>query len=205
MPKDHPRLCGEKLSFPLPIVSVIGSPPPMRGKVSFTLAADIRRRITPAYAGKSRLRPKVERDHGDHPRLCGEKRIAFTITSVMKGSPPPMRGKVQQGFRRFNHVRITPAYAGKRFSLPAHFPDYPGSPPPMRGKATFSMEPVNSFGITPAYAGKSRRRLFRGERCKDHPRLCGEKVENPVPSRVYEGSPPPMRGKGRYTDQRKDR
>ena len=86
----------------------------MRGKVSFTLAADIRRRITPAYAGKSRLRPKVERDHGDHPRLCGEKRIAFTITSVMKGSPPPMRGKVTVQRHAVDHGRITPAYAGKR-------------------------------------------------------------------------------------------
>ena len=29
--------------------------------------------ITPAYAGKSGLRSKVERNDGDHPRLCGEK------------------------------------------------------------------------------------------------------------------------------------
>ena len=111
--RDHPRLCGEKYTIREHLSSVLGSPPPMRGKVSFTLAADIRRRITPAYAGKSRLRPKVERDHGDHPRLCGEKRIAFTITSVMKGSPPPMRGKVLHSDWAAAGYGITPAYAGK--------------------------------------------------------------------------------------------
>ncbi len=152
--RDHPRLCGEKYTIREHLSSVLGSPPPMRGKVSFTLAADIRRRITPAYAGKSRLRPKVERDHGDHPRLCGEKRIAFTITSVMKGSPPPMRGKVpDRGVNRFQ-IGITPAYAGKSSRIPRlHLRDrdHPrlcgeksrysvtlwitaGSPPPMRGK-----------------------------------------------------------------------
>ena len=51
--EDHPRLCGEKLSFPLPIVRVMGSPPPMRGKES-----------------QSKLLPLLMRDH---PRLCGEK------------------------------------------------------------------------------------------------------------------------------------
>ena len=51
--RDHPRLCGEKLTA-LHLTSwVPGSPPPMRGKV------------------------KTQHDHrlskGDHPRLCGEK------------------------------------------------------------------------------------------------------------------------------------
>ena len=86
-----------------------------------------------------------------------------------------MRGKVQQGFRRFKHVRITPAYAGKRSSpMFASFPkrDHPrlcgekllrengsvyeiGSPPPMRGKVQTSLFVNLRWGITPAYAGKS--------------------------------------------------
>ena len=32
--KDHPRLCGEKCNFALSFLPVLGSPPPMRGKVS---------------------------------------------------------------------------------------------------------------------------------------------------------------------------
>ena len=45
----------------------------MRGKDKEEEMCDAEFRITPAYAGKSSLRSKVERNHGDHPRLCGEK------------------------------------------------------------------------------------------------------------------------------------
>ena len=65
----------------------------------------------------------------------------------------------------------------------------------MRGKVDNVRIMCYNLRITPAYAGKSYR-FFRAGGCfRDHPRLCGEKVENPVPSRIYEGSPPPMRGK----------
>ena len=88
-----------------------------------------------------------------------------------------MRGKVID----FDHViaedRITPAYAGKRYSdgfRSSMLQDHPrlcgekpcplhkhcgsgGSPPPMRGKAEIFQKDVNNYGITPAYAGKSER------------------------------------------------
>ena len=53
--KDHPRLCGEKQLVTVFDARDVGSPPPMRGKVSATanLISDFR--ITPAYAGKSTL------------------------------------------------------------------------------------------------------------------------------------------------------
>ena len=50
--QDHPRLCGKE-SFDPEDIDEDG--------------------ITPAYAGKSTLCSKVERNDGDHPRLCGEK------------------------------------------------------------------------------------------------------------------------------------
>ena len=51
--KDHPRLCGEKETTRIPQCSLLGSPPPMRGKASpLTIRRQILR-ITPAYAGKS--------------------------------------------------------------------------------------------------------------------------------------------------------
>ena len=52
---DHPRLCGEKafrFKFKMPL---IGSPPPMRGKVLYTIRELLSSGITPAYAGKSYL------------------------------------------------------------------------------------------------------------------------------------------------------
>ena len=51
--RDHPRLCGEKATFPLSAAFALGSPPPMRGKVIFNIINDLKSRITPAYAGKS--------------------------------------------------------------------------------------------------------------------------------------------------------
>ena len=51
--EDHPRLCGEKLVQHFEHLFVLGSPPPMRGKVSFWSLLGVHLRITPAYAGKS--------------------------------------------------------------------------------------------------------------------------------------------------------
>ena len=50
--QDHPRLCGEKLRELISTVYSLGSPPPMRGKVSLRDAVKLDERITPAYAGK---------------------------------------------------------------------------------------------------------------------------------------------------------
>ena len=54
--KDHPRLCGEKVTDEGNIVTGEGSPPPMRGKVFLCVFQSITERITPAYAGKSVFR-----------------------------------------------------------------------------------------------------------------------------------------------------
>ena len=132
--RDHPRLCGEKLNGTNGAECVIGSPPPMRGKVtpttrkrpvsritpayagkSFAKLFDLllRIRITPAYAGKSRVPASNRVDMEDHPRLCGEKfNVSFSMLSP-PGSPPPMRGKELLHLILCSLVRITPAYAGK--------------------------------------------------------------------------------------------
>ena len=50
---DHPRLCGEKGMTIANRKKLMGSPPPMRGKVIVPLRDLADFRITPAYAGKS--------------------------------------------------------------------------------------------------------------------------------------------------------
>ena len=111
-----------------------GSPPPMRGKVSF------------ASCSFASFR--------DHPRLCGEKPKMRVLQMPVTGSPPPMRGKDWEQYNDLILDRITPAYAGKRkaiLELRRCGKDHPrlcgekemksspisspiGSPPPMRGK-----------------------------------------------------------------------
>ena len=112
--EDHPRLCGEKLSDFSIIANVLGSPPPMRGKVIFHFHFLRFCGITPAYAGKSIDRIEFFFRVRDHPRLCGEKATITRSRSLTMGSPPPMRGKDSDETRKFCDLRITPAYAGKR-------------------------------------------------------------------------------------------
>ena len=73
VPRDHPRLCGEKCALVLCKYTNMGSPPPMRGKALILLMQQFRTRITPAYAGKSHSAAMRRGRAEDHPRLCGEK------------------------------------------------------------------------------------------------------------------------------------
>lgn len=86
----------------------------MRGKVTQSVEVLTNTGITPAYAGKScpALRPCAE--HGDHPRVCGEKLNKAIKLKHAGGSPPRMRGKVLAAGLDDLVDGITPAYAGKR-------------------------------------------------------------------------------------------
>ena len=67
----------------------------MRGKVLPVLRLWHWDRITPAYAGKSFCLVHKKCSMQDHPRLCGEKAVRSVTPVTVRGSPPPMRGKVQ--------------------------------------------------------------------------------------------------------------
>ena len=66
----------------------------MRGKGGLAAMLSPLTRITPAYAGKSPSRCECRASGRDHPRLCGEKYSLHNVKIKVKGSPPPMRGKV---------------------------------------------------------------------------------------------------------------
>ena len=72
-------MCGEKCFAISAALSEMGSPPRMRGKEQRFSYTQLQARITPAYAGKSRIRRACTDRHRDHPRMCGEKRIAFCV------------------------------------------------------------------------------------------------------------------------------
>ena len=128
--------------------------------------------------------------------MCGEKKKPIYATFHHLGSPPRVRGKAAKAGISLSDYRITPACAGKRllrspFSASAR--DHPrvcgektglssrispcgGSPPRVRGKvATLTFFRLFS-GITPACAGKSKFKNIFFHGCKDHPRVCGEKL-----------------------------
>ena len=107
-----------------------------------------------------------------------------------------MRGKVGGKDESSQDLRITPAYAGKRyqsFLILYGGRDHPrvcgektiqpppaagamGSPPRMRGKVKTTSTETGERRITPAYAGKSYFFLSFRPVFQDHPRVCGEKA-----------------------------
>ena len=187
----------------------------MRGKAEVRHERDQEPGITPACAGKRhcpRFRPGKTRDH---PRVCGEKSSLMQMDVGPLGSPPRMRGKGELPKDTKDYFGITPAYAGKRqrrATACTWLRDHPrvcgekgdaahrcrpysGSPPRVRGKGGLSYSDVPLYGITPACAGKSTLPLALPARRCDHPRVCGEKLQQHGPGWWPWGSPPRVRGK----------
>ena len=70
-------------------------------------------RITPAHAGKTKTEKDEPKKEQDHPRACGENLKTLRSGVGQSGSPPRMRGKLDNGLAASYGVRITPAHAGK--------------------------------------------------------------------------------------------
>ena len=149
--------------------------------------------------------------------MCGEKPLRSSATRFGTGSPPRVRGKALQ--TRCGGVLggITPACAGKSWTVSAYkdaYRDHPrvcgektlpgvvnklsqGSPPRVRGKVPSRRSRKTKSGITPACAGK-RAFFFRHNLLFwDHPRVCGEKLMYAALLKYRRGSPPRVRGKGK--------
>ena len=137
----------------------------------------------------------------------------FRMGSALRG-----RRKGAQQRKAAGRDRITPAWAGKRAArkhTPRRYRDHPrvygekvglslrcdpiiGSPPRMRGKILYHARAFREDRITPACAGKSRSGAPSARHQQDHPRVCGEKCRCPSVAYIAQGSPPRVRGKGRW-------
>ena len=132
----------------------VGSPPRWRGKaVKFRCTCGLQR-ITPAWAGKSKLALCTPSCPTDHPRAGREKNKELEGVWLPMGSPPRRRGKERSTALVGTPTRITPALAGKSYVFGPFRPgswDHPrvggekqiggdngldkqGSPPRGRGK-----------------------------------------------------------------------
>ena len=190
----------------------------MRGKLQIVQRVLRCAGITPACAGKT-LRGKSESGNtGDHPRVCGENRIADELKAGAQGSPPRVRGKPSTPVSSPKPDGITPACAGKtkkrglevrvwrdhprvcgENESMAYWESYEeGSPPRVRGKQGAHVKCGNRQGITPACAGKTLARPRESGFNRDHPRVCGENRLLVVKKNPGEGSPPRVRGKPNF-------
>ena len=213
--RDHPRVCGEKGSFPKNVYSGEGSPPRVRGKVRCFCRSSSDSGITPACAGKRAMDALPSFPAGDHPRVCGEKAPRHLALCCILGSPPRVRGKARHLVRGAVKRGITPACAGKSLrtrcaDLTAG--DHPrvcgekagmgvqhhkrrGSPPRVRGKVFYYPRQSRKKRITPACAGKRQSDRVESKHPLDHPRVCGEKSRLRSRGSLQRGSPPRVRGK----------
>ena len=153
--EDHPRACGEKSQSQVPVIGAPGSPPRMRGKARQELLRRSSARITPAHAGRSTRWSRSCRRWWDHPRACREKHGKGGLYMDGQGSPPRMRGKVEQMLVDPVGDGITPAHAGK--SRKPHMQACARRDHPRACGEKYLMRdlPVSLDGITPAHAGKS--------------------------------------------------
>ena len=174
-----------------------GSPPRVRGKLYRRTIHLSVMRITPAGAGKTRLRILLHPGQEDHPRGCGENFGFVNIVWAHQGSPPRVRGKLLFGIIDARWHRITPAGAGKTQSCTTRqscTSDHPrgcgenhlhktleltaiGSPPRVRGKLAELTNHFVSHRITPAGAGKTPVYYQSVRFYRDHPRGCGENLK----------------------------
>ena len=115
--KDHPRVCGENRRNRHCAGAWIGSPPRVRGKLTFYEYSLFLPRITPACAGKTAVCAFLRWGRQDHPRVCGENYRLYNTSICSGGSPPRVRGKPVWPDALILHGRITPACAGKTLLL----------------------------------------------------------------------------------------
>ena len=198
--RDHPRVCGEKWQGVVNIFGGLGSPPRVRGEAFVRYFGSQTAGITPACAGRRCCSWICAPRWWDHPRVCGEKKSTQRTPSNAVGSPPRVRGEVDIQETNMVATRITPACAGRSPAFPrpnGAQGDHPrvcgekrsidmvagchsGSPPRVRGEAVETETIYESPGITPACAGRRLRPSNLQIRCRDHPRVCGEKEPEDV-------------------------
>ena len=173
--QDHPRMRGEDPPSCCGEWWAQGSPPHARGRQATSMCPRQADRITPACAGKTRVKLHRWKPFTDHPRMRGEDVPASPCSCPSQGSPPHARGRRRRIRRGVPAARITPACAGKTLYRPLPYGqprDHPrmrgedlatifvpksraGSPPHARGRLVTNELALSGMRITPACAGKT--------------------------------------------------
>ena len=201
--RDHPRACGEQVPGLSSVDGTGGSSPRVRGAVCRCVCGICRVGIIPARAGSSTDRCAATSWRRDHPRACGEQKLATVKVFGRWGSSPRVRGAAERRRPGEAGRGIIPARAGSsatslEVSLAPR--DHPrasgeqenvirkltsrkGSSPRVRGAVPQKRWRVFRTGIIPARAGSSHWSGLIRRTAKDHPRACGEQPFRHAPVR----------------------
>ena len=116
---------------------------------------------------------------------------------ITPGITPACAGKSRSRHVCISRRRDHPRMCGEKYQLGVVKLLSEGSPPHVRGKEKRPLPNPDHCRITPACAGKRVRGIPRTYNTRDHPRMCGEKKDNPDEWSEVQGSPPHVRGKAR--------
>ena len=92
--EKHPRVCGEDHIQSQSEIPVKETPPRMRGRLLWRFAFARKERNTPAYAGKTLKRLRIQPTKEKHPRVCGEDPPRQVSYLRPPETPPRMRGRL---------------------------------------------------------------------------------------------------------------
>ena len=109
-----------------------GSPPRMREEFHLYAHRVYSAGITPAHAGRMSESSPYWFFHWDHPRACGKNISEEREQELKAGSPPRMREEFNKYPSHKLLWRITPAHAGRMWSVQGESIAEIGSPPRMR-------------------------------------------------------------------------
>ena len=109
----HPRVCGGNASGRLPLSSVWGPSPRVRGKPVLRELLPDRLGSIPACAGETPGDGRGERGRGVHPRVCGGNLRYRVQLAPSAGPSPRVRGKRLLGRGAAVHGGSIPACAGE--------------------------------------------------------------------------------------------
>ena len=111
----HPRICGEHYHTGKVLSALRGSSPHMRGTPGAGNRQLPRFRFIPAYAGNTQTHGSASKTSAVHPRICGEHAAAASLSGMLPGSSPHMRGTLAMIKKLFVDWRFIPAYAGNTY------------------------------------------------------------------------------------------
>ncbi len=191
----HPRACGEDIQAMVQNPISGETPPRMRGRQDQSPKETFGMRNTPAHAGKTNQMMHQTAHLQKHPRACGEDAVREGIWSILRETPPRMRGRLFTPSDPYLCKRNTPAHAGKTLSVPWSTSNSQKHP---RACGEDSRSPITGrtlYGNTPAHAGKTARHLRVVADDRKHPRACGEDPPSNTASTGFGETPPRMRGR----------